>query len=190
MIDVRDATDADREAIVAVMARAFANATASTWLQPDAAKRKANALVRFGKVFDHTKGGIRLTAANCEAACLWHFSTESERRAHAQTSVSPPDTETAEAKRVRLMMASIEAHAPAGDYWHLQLVGCEPSQQGTGLGAAVLRRGLERVSGHTAYLETTSAKNVGFYRALGFTLMHEWDVPEGGPHFWSMAQKA
>ena len=31
--------------------------------------------------------------------------------------------------------------------------------------------------------------NVALYLKLGFKVVGEWDVPEGGPHFWSMLCK-
>ena len=32
----------------------------------------------------------------------------------------------------------------------------------------------------------TFFRHVALYLKLGFKVVGEWDVPEGGPHFWSM----
>jgi hypothetical protein len=60
--------------------------------------------------------------------------------------------------------------------------------QGKGWGSAAIRQGLTRAGseGLPVYLETAKESNVGLYRKLGFKLVGEWDVPTGGPHFWSM----
>ena len=187
MIAVRDALGADRNDIVAMLARAFQEDPAAVWLQPDPAERKAEALAGFAMLFDLDAAGLRLTTPDRTAASLWLFSTESARAANAHTSSSAAN-ETPHTRRSRLMMASLDAHKPAGDFWHLQLVGCEPERQGTGLGAAVVRAGLVRIGSDAAYLETANERNLGFYRAMGFTLLQEWDIPEGGPHYWSMVR--
>jgi hypothetical protein len=36
------------------------------------------------------------------------------------------------------------------------------------------------------YQETAKELNVELYCKLGFKLVGEWDVPTGGPHFWSL----
>jgi len=36
------------------------------------------------------------------------------------------------------------------------------------------------------YLEIVTPENAGLYQRLGFAVIEEWDVPRGGPHFWSM----
>ncbi len=44
--------------------------------------------------------------------------------------------------------------------------------------------------GVPAVLETATPSNVGLYQRLGYEVMSEWDVPKGGPHFWTMTNQA
>src|ERR1700730_276871 len=69
--------------------------------------------------------------------------------------------------------------------------GVRPEHQGKGWGGAAIREGLTRArsGGLPVYLETAKESNVALYLKLGFKVVGEWDVPEGGPHFWSILWK-
>ena len=43
--------------------------------------------------------------------------------------------------------------------------------------------------GLPAYLETTKARNVGFYERRGFTVVGEANIPLGGPPMWFMLRE-
>ncbi|MEK8170995.1 N-acetyltransferase [Streptomyces sp. M19] len=60
--------------------------------------------------------------------------------------------------------------------------GSTPRGRG-GLGKAVILPGLEaaRKAGVPAFLETSDARNVSFYEALGFETTAEYPLPDGGP---------
>ncbi|WP_168701488.1 GNAT family N-acetyltransferase [Gordonia paraffinivorans] len=77
---------------------------------------------------------------------------------------------------------------PADSVWHLATVGVAPSAQGRGLGRAVLEPGLRaaEAEGMPAYLETSSHSNVAFYERLGFEVIGEVALPDGGPTVWGM----
>jgi ribosomal protein S18 acetylase RimI-like enzyme len=81
----------------------------------------------------------------------------------------------------------LESFVP-GDAWYLEVVGVDPDAQGTGLGGALVTHGLERAgaAGCGAFLETSVARNVPFYRRFGFEVVDEGDMPDGGPHVWFM----
>ncbi|XVQ10142.1 GNAT family N-acetyltransferase [Spirillospora sp. CA-255316] len=80
------------------------------------------------------------------------------------------------------------AHRPRGPVWFLGVVGVDPGRQGSGLGRAVIRPGLEAAErdGVPAFLETSEARNVAFYERLGFEVTAEYPLPCGGPTTWSM----
>jgi ribosomal protein S18 acetylase RimI-like enzyme len=73
-------------------------------------------------------------------------------------------------------------------HWYLWGLGVEPARQGQGLGGALLRTVLARAdaAGSSCYLETFNPASVPFYRAHGFTVAAEEDVPKGGPRVWAM----
>ncbi len=62
---------------------------------------------------------------------------------------------------------------PEEPHWYLPLIGVDPSRQGQGLGAALLKAGLQRcdADGLPAYLESSSPKNVPLYERHGFEVI-------------------
>jgi hypothetical protein len=45
---------------------------------------------------------------------------------------------------------------------------------------------LARADGWPAFLETSTPRNVPFYRSLGFQVVDEQRAPDGGPMIWFM----
>jgi GNAT superfamily N-acetyltransferase len=78
-------------------------------------------------------------------------------------------------------------HPTDRPHWYLAFMGVEPSEQGKGLGSALLRPVLERCDAERvpAWLETSSERNLPLYERHGFRVVNETDIP-GGPHFWGM----
>ena len=78
-------------------------------------------------------------------------------------------------------------HPKAEPHWYLAFLGIEPSEQGKGLGSALLRPVLERCDseGTPAYLETSNERNLPFYQRHGFEVVQQCGIPDG-PHFWGM----
>jgi ribosomal protein S18 acetylase RimI-like enzyme len=62
------------------------------------------------------------------------------------------------------------AFHPSEPHWYLPMIGVNPSEQGRGVGSALLRKGLARcdADGLPAYLEATSLRNISFYEQFGF----------------------
>lgn len=81
----------------------------------------------------------------------------------------------------------IEARVP-DDVWYLDALGVEPSRQGAGVGAALIRHGLAaaRDAGVDAFLETGTARNLAYYERFGFRVVEEGEPARGGPHVWFM----
>ena len=74
--------------------------------------------------------------------------------------------------------------------WILDLLGVSPEAQGSGLGRALVREGLERAAGDglPVYLQTYRIENVAWYRTLGFEVVSEGshaDVPHGWGLRWT-----
>ncbi|MGI1848333.1 GNAT family N-acetyltransferase [Rhodococcus sp. SJ] len=80
---------------------------------------------------------------------------------------------------------------PTEPAWFLATVAVDPDRQGSGLGGAVLDPGLgeARGAGVPAYLETSSERNVAFYRRLGFDVVGAVDLPGDGPRTWAMLRE-
>jgi GNAT superfamily N-acetyltransferase len=81
--------------------------------------------------------------------------------------------ETAAPERLESIFSLFEkmgSHHPEEPYWYLPLIGVEPTMQGGGIGAALMRPVLERCDreGLKAYLEASNPRNIPFYEKLGF----------------------
>ncbi|SHN38969.1 GNAT family N-acetyltransferase [Cryptosporangium aurantiacum] len=74
-------------------------------------------------------------------------------------------------------------------YWHLFILGVDPSVQGQGVGVRLVAPVLAEAdaAGHLCYLETLSERNLAFYQRLGFTVAGHVTAP-GLPEFWMMTR--
>ncbi|GAA4552657.1 GNAT family N-acetyltransferase [Amycolatopsis samaneae] len=83
---------------------------------------------------------------------------------------------------------ALTPHRPTEPVWFLATVGVHPAHQGKGLGRAIVEPGLAAAdaAGVPAFLETSEAGNVAFYRKLGFEVTAEVELPDGGPTTWAL----
>lgn len=193
MSGARVAGRADRARVAAMLARAFAEDPAMSWIFPDPAGRAKRLPRLFALLFDEDAAGMRLVTPGSEAASLWRGPGSAATGTAAMIRKAWPLWRALGSSIPRALTVShaIEAHMPRGDFWYLHIAGCDPAAQGRGLGAAIVRAGLNRAAGRLpAYLETATEANLGFYRGLGFAVTDEWEVPGGGPRFWSMLRPA
>ncbi|WP_294443465.1 GNAT family N-acetyltransferase [uncultured Sphingomonas sp.] len=186
---MRIAGGADRGRVSTMLARAFAEDPAMSWIFPDPVERARRLPRLFALLFDEDAAGMRIVTGGAEAATLWRGPGRANTSTATMLRQAWPLWRALGANIQRALKVSnaIAAHMPAGDFWYLHIAGCDPAAQGKGLGGAVVRAGLTRAAGRLpAYLETATERNLGFYRSLGFEITDEWVVPGGGPRFWSM----
>lgn len=184
--EVRDATPADKPRVVATLTRAFAEDPVFDWVLPDPAARARHGPKIFDMFFDaNTPPHMRLVSDDCAAATLWHAPNAPEQGG-LRAAWGLWRAVGSAFFRFKRIGDAVEAHFPPQPFWYLHIAGADPAHQGQGLGRAVIQAGLDRVGDLPAYLETGKQRNVGFYESLGFHVREEWDVPGGGPHFWSM----
>ena len=183
---------AHQDAAAATLAAAFHEDPAMVWMLPDAASRarRLTMLCRW-MVGEHLKNGLVLGTAGCEVVTLWR----PPGKVHAHEPMWHPGAlRFVPIFRWRLPRAlrvdgAIRGHLPADERWmYLKMAGVRPDCQGKGLGGLAIRAGLDegKERGVPAVLETANPSNVGLYQRLGFATLAEWDVPGGGPHFWTM----
>jgi len=89
--------------------------------------------------------------------------------------------------RVLRLLPRIEALHPTTPHWYLAVLGTAPERQGHGVGSALLAPALARCDrdGFGAYLESSKAQNVPFYRRHGFEVVTEVAIADG-PTLWTM----
>lgn len=185
----------DRAQIVHTLARAFQADPALSWIIPDAAQRK----IRLPRMFDFIvpldlRDGFALGSADGEAATLWRSPGKPHTGMLDMVMMLPAVFHTFGTAALRGLAVSeaMDAHHPKGiTYFYLHYAGVLPEHQGKGWGGAAIRAGLDKAdaAGIPALLETATERNVGLYTSLGFEILSEWDVPKGGPHFWTMLRR-
>lgn len=189
---IGEAGPAQAGALVATLAAAFANDPAMSWIMPDAADRQRRLPGLFRTlVADDLARGWALASPAGEAVTLWRHSDMVHESLWRMITGLPGFIRVLGPNLLRGLAVStaVEAHQPKGrPYHHLHFAGVDPAFQGRGWGGAAIRAGQDRAraSGLPVFLETATPENVGLYQALGFRVTEEWDVPRGGPHFWSM----
>jgi GNAT superfamily N-acetyltransferase len=190
---VRLATAADRVQVSGLLAAAFFDDAAISYIFPDPAIRRARLPGFFSILFDSDgKAGPRYVTAGGEAATLWRSPGRAqvgwlEMLAEAGPLLRTLGTALPRALRVG---DAIDAHMPPGPFLYLHIAGCDPRHQGRGHGSAAIAAGLAQTGDLPAYLETPNPLTIPLYTRHGFEVIGEWDVPKGGPRFWSMLRPA
>jgi GNAT superfamily N-acetyltransferase len=84
------------------------------------------------------------------------------------------------------------AHPTDRPHHYLSLLGTHPDHRGRGLGMALLADNLARIdAGHGhAYLESSNPANLDRYRSVGFEVVSEYAVVDGGPVIHGMWRDA
>jgi ribosomal protein S18 acetylase RimI-like enzyme len=91
--------------------------------------------------------------------------------------------------RVNRQGSVFARHYPSSEpHYYLQFIGCRDSDQGQGIGGALLREGLRICDEHCmpAYLECSNHRNVPLYRRNGFEIQAQEEVGRNGPTAWFM----
>lgn len=94
--------------------------------------------------------------------------------------------------RLLWLVRLLEARHPREPHWYLAVLGVQPDWQGRGLGSALLGPVLERCRSEAlpAYLEASTPRSRACYERLGFQVVEELPLPEGGPPIWRMWRPA
>jgi GNAT superfamily N-acetyltransferase len=79
--------------------------------------------------------------------------------------------------------AKMEQFHPSEAHWYLPQIGVDPSAQGSGVGAALMRHALARCDRENtlAYLEASTPANVPYYEQFGFEAIGQIQVGRAPP---------
>lgn len=189
---VRPVTHEEVPASVRTLTRAFADYSFTRHVL--AADHHQERVRRFQELFlvrVAMEYGRAWVTDDCRAVAAW--TTPERDPGPGFAAIGPLATELAGDRAAALESArqALAPHRPKGPVWFLATVGVDPQAQGRGLGAAVIRPGLEAAerAGVPAFLETSEADNVRFYERLGFTVTAEVPLPGGGPRTWCMLRE-
>lgn len=182
-----------RDRAVQCLARAFHHDPAMVFMMPHEPSRARRLTRLIGWMVDQTfKVGLVLGTPELEGVTLWR----PPGTVHYHEPLWHPGTLRFlpifgwHLPRALNTDDGITSHLPKGESWmYLKMAGVDPDHQGKGLGGAMLRAGLAEAArlGVASLLETATSENVGLYQRFGYRILCEWDVKDGGPHFWTMA---
>jgi ribosomal protein S18 acetylase RimI-like enzyme len=183
-----------RVAVTRTLASAFFDDPAIQWILRNEQTRAAALDKMFDWQFDvHRTNGIVSSSADGEVAALW----VPPGKVHYEGRLTLPflfkmfgifGLSLARGKQIG---DAIHAHLPAGENWlYLRYLGVHPDAQGKGWGGRAIRAGIAEANarGVPTCLETNNPENVGLYHRFGYRTISEWDVCDGGPHFWTMTR--
>jgi Acetyltransferase (GNAT) family len=186
----RKANAADVGALATTLSGAFDDDPLTTWLFPDADRRRRKlptffrsllrASLPFGEVY---------TTDDAKCAAIWNPPGTFPMGWYTDTKLGITTTRLI-GPRIAVCAQGLmyfASHHPKERHWYLQMLGTEPGSQSRGLGSAILGPVLERCDreGERAYLESSKERNIPFYARHGFAVTQEIQVPRG-PVVWAM----
>lgn len=195
---IRKATRQDAAVVAEIVSDAFRDDPVMSWLIPDARRRHAGVPDYFRTVAKHIylpHGQVYLSK-DASGAALW---------LSAGVSAGSPPLLAALGlawrlfrasgfgglRRANTLLAGLHVNHPAEPHYYLHAVGVRGSQQGRGIGSALIRHVTDHCDREQllAYLENTNERNLPLYERHGFRTLQEWRIPGGGPPIWFMARE-
>ncbi|HEV2361029.1 MAG TPA: GNAT family N-acetyltransferase [Acidimicrobiales bacterium] len=173
------------------MARAFFDDPVTMYIFPKERQRIRRLETFFSQQMRRTfiKRGEAYTTADKQGGALWMPPRDSK----------PGPKEMAEMLPLLLLLGTripptlrvlqlMEAHHPKNRHYYLGTIGTDPVWQGKGIGSALMAPVLGRCDeeGIPAYLESSKASNIPFYRRHGFEVTGELKTPDGLLTLWPM----
>ena len=188
---IRAAREDELPAIGALISNSFDDLAADAYLVPVPEDRErvmadfftleTENAYRYGKVevIDHPDGGYA-------AAAVWFDRVnelpEPEDYMDRLTALAGEHLE-----RFAALGELFEKNHPTEPHWHLAFLAVRPSEQGHGLGGALMKRTHDELdaAGVPAYLEATNENNVRLYRRYGYEPMDPFEIflPDGTPFY-------
>jgi ribosomal protein S18 acetylase RimI-like enzyme len=169
-VQVRTATLADRQAVHAILTRAFQADPVARWVFPDEGTfaEHFDGLLTYlgGRAFEY--GTARVTADGMGAA-LWLppgvGPDEASLLDHVMRSV-PLDRLAAMLE----ILGEMDTYHPAEPHWYLPFIGVDPVAQNGGRGSRLLEHQIWLCDqeGWTAHLESSNPANIPLYERHGF----------------------
>ena len=200
MPDTRPIDILDRPASLApvadTLAAAFRDDPALSWVVPDRKKREAMLPGFFKVMADQSRRyGEILASPDGNAASLWYPPGKVREGLFAglyDNLRMLAGFRTDLPRGLKVAEEMYKHHPDPQPYSYLRYVGVAPEAQGKGWGGAIVRAGVNRAAEHGrgVLLETATPDNVAIYARLGFEILEEWEVPGGGPKFWTMIHPA
>jgi len=192
--EIRKIGPADRDAVSAMLARAFLDDPVMMFMIPDE-KARAAKLPRIFRLLLKLAlpHGLCDVSEGIESATIWKPPGQWHLSLWDYIANGPEllGIFGANAFTVMATMDRIEKVHPKKDHFYLQVLGTDPPKQGKGFASRVMRRQLASAdaAGLPCYLESSKESNIPVYRSFGFELRDEIGIPDG-PTLWPMWRDA
>ncbi|WP_096455960.1 GNAT family N-acetyltransferase [Corynebacterium suranareeae] len=175
---VSPARQADYQAIIGILVEAFANDPAFLrWIpQPDPGSAKLRALFELQIEKQYAQAGDIDVARNTEGdivgVALWDR-PDGKHGAKDQAAMLPRLVSIFGIKAAQVIWTDLNSARfhPKFPHWYLYTLAASKSAQGTGVGSALLKHGIDRAGDEAIYLEATSTRVAQLYNRLGFVPM-------------------
>jgi ribosomal protein S18 acetylase RimI-like enzyme len=178
-----------------VLARAFRDDPAWTWLIPDDERRARLLPWLFRVGFEVTAADVWSTSGPVRGAARWLPPGRPAMRVGPtlRALVATPfrlGTATTPFLAYGRSVEALRAEVAPGPHWYLAGIGVDPASQRAGVGSALIAPGVEAAAreGLPTVLLTNNEANLPFYERHGFVVVREDDTPRGGPHAWAMVK--
>ncbi len=172
------ATASDEDGVIGVLTLAFSSDPMARWSQPDPHQY----LTHFPSIAKAFGGNAfaqetAYFADGYAGAALWlppGFAPD-EETIIGLVERTAPDAIKGDIYGVFEEMGK---YHPTEPHWYLPLIGVDPSQQGHGVGSALMKHALVTCDrdGTSAYLESSNPRNISLYKRHGFEVKGEIQV--------------
>jgi ribosomal protein S18 acetylase RimI-like enzyme len=187
---VKTAGPSDEAPAIAVVVLAFSADPAARWTWPDPHQYLAHfpefVKTLGGKAFAHGSGYY---VDGHVGAALWLPPDIHPDEDALMTLLRRTGSPSAQ-KDVLAVFEQMERYHPREPHWFLPFIGIDPTQQGKGYGAALMKHALTPCDRDRtlAYLESSNPKNIPLYERHGFELLGTIQV-ESSPPIFPMLRK-
>lgn len=187
---IKKATASDESGVIGVLTLAFSSDPMARWAQPDPHQYLTHFPV-LAKAFGG-KAFAQETAYFAEGyagAALWlppGFSPDEETMIDVVERTAPDAIKG----DVYGVFEAMGKYHPTEPHWYLPLIGVDPSQQGNGIGSALMKHALVPCDreGTIAYLESSNPRNISLYKRHGFEVIGEIQIGSS-PTMYPMLRK-
>ncbi len=196
MTPIRDLRSRDAPLLADIIADAFADDPLMTWTFGRAARARASYAAIARSIFG--RAGFGHVAADGAGGALWlpptRGASDGVRGALAELAIAARIFAAGGARalaRAGETSRALRAHRPAEPHYYLFAIGVRARDRRRGLGSALMAGALARCDAERvlAYLESSKAANLGFYRGLGFEVTGRLSVAGDGPELWLMRRE-
>lgn len=187
---IKVATASDAAAVIGVLTLAFSSDPMSRWWQPQPHQYLTNFPV-LAKAFGGNAfaQGTAYVAEGYAGTALWlppGFGPDEETMIDLVERTAPEAIKS----DIFGVFEEMGKYHPTERHWYLPLIGVDPSQQGNGIGSALMKHALIHCDrdGTIAYLESSNPRNVSLYKRHGFEVIGEIQVGSS-PTMYPMLRK-